>query len=140
MIQKDGRIFHIDYGFLFGHDPKPFPPPFRLIPEMVRAMGGMSSKNFKAFTSIAAQAFNILRDNSHVILGALDLMTRAGIPDMKENPRQVIVEVEQKLLPNATKETATQFIQGMIRHSQNTKTKTRLTVMEQIHKFAVSIQ
>lgn len=29
MINTSGQMFHIDFGFIFGQDPKPMPPPFR---------------------------------------------------------------------------------------------------------------
>merc|ERR550514_2423912 len=35
MVTKEGRLFHIDFGFILGKDPKPFPPPMRLCKEMV---------------------------------------------------------------------------------------------------------
>jgi len=35
MLTTEGRLFHIDFGFILGRDPKPFPPPMKLCKEMV---------------------------------------------------------------------------------------------------------
>jgi len=40
LLTEDGRLFHVDFGFILGRDPKPFPPPMKLCKEMVVAMGG----------------------------------------------------------------------------------------------------
>jgi hypothetical protein len=40
MLARDGRLFHIDFGYILGNDPKPFPPPMKLCREMIEAMGG----------------------------------------------------------------------------------------------------
>lgn len=40
LLREDGRLFHVDFGFILGRDPKPFPPPMKLCKEMVEAMGG----------------------------------------------------------------------------------------------------
>ena len=37
MMTPDGRLFHIDFGFIMGRDPKLFPPPMKLCREMVEA-------------------------------------------------------------------------------------------------------
>ena len=40
LLSKSGKLFHIDFGYILGRDPKPLPPPMRLSKEMVEAMGG----------------------------------------------------------------------------------------------------
>ncbi|KAI7986287.1 hypothetical protein LOK49_LG14G01678 [Camellia lanceoleosa] len=41
--RDDGCLFHADFGFILGCDPKPFPPPMKLCKEMVEAMGRAES-------------------------------------------------------------------------------------------------
>lgn len=43
MMRSNGQLFHIDFGFIFGQDPKPLPPPFRFTRHMADAMGGEDS-------------------------------------------------------------------------------------------------
>ncbi|CAB5209963.1 unnamed protein product [Rhizophagus irregularis] len=39
LLSPEGNLFHVDFGFILGRDPKPFPPPMKLCKEMVEAMG-----------------------------------------------------------------------------------------------------
>ena len=56
-----GHLFHIDFGYILGRDPKPFPPPMKLSKEMVEAMGGDSSLDYQKFRQHCYNAFLILR-------------------------------------------------------------------------------
>ncbi|XWS63673.1 hypothetical protein CRYUN_Cryun06bG0121700 [Craigia yunnanensis] len=51
LLRDDGRLFHVDFGFILGRDPKPFPPPMKLCKEMVEAMGGAESSNIPDIAS-----------------------------------------------------------------------------------------
>lgn len=35
MVNKEGKFWHLDFGFILGKDPKPYPPPFKLCSEMI---------------------------------------------------------------------------------------------------------
>ena len=45
LLTKSGRLFHIDFGYILGRDPKPMPPPMKLSKEMIEAFGGMTSEH-----------------------------------------------------------------------------------------------
>ena len=49
LINNQGKMFHIDFGYILGKDPKPYPPPFKLCPEMIEGMGGRTSKCYETF-------------------------------------------------------------------------------------------
>ncbi|VDK89001.1 unnamed protein product, partial [Onchocerca ochengi] len=41
LLCENGRMFHVDFGYILGRDPKPFsPPPMKLTSEMINGMGG----------------------------------------------------------------------------------------------------
>lgn len=98
MMCKNGQMFHIDFGFIFGRDPKPLPPPFRFTRAMAEAMGGEDHEQYNRFKSYCCQAFNWLRKSANLILNLLSLMADAGIPDLSihSDPVTVLGRVEEK--------------------------------------------
>ena len=55
LLDTEGHLIHIDFGFIFGDDPKKKfvnPPPFRITNSMVVAMGGQEGKYFKQFCKV----------------------------------------------------------------------------------------
>ena len=65
LITNEGKLFHIDFGFILGRDPKPLPPPLKLNREMVEAMG---SDGWSQFKSYCYEAYINLRRHSQLIL------------------------------------------------------------------------
>jgi phosphatidylinositol 3-kinase len=96
MLRKDGHFFHIDFGCIFGRDPKPFPAPMRLTVEMIAGMGGYDSQNYSRFKAYCCQAYNILRRSAGLITVLLQLMRDAGIADLHPDPALTIAKVHEK--------------------------------------------
>ncbi len=54
LVTKDGDLFHVDFGYMLGRDPKPYPPPMKLTKDMIEAMGGANSVETQRFRSVGA--------------------------------------------------------------------------------------
>mmetsp|Transcript_18072 Transcript_18072/g.42116 ORF Transcript_18072/g.42116 Transcript_18072/m.42116 type:complete len:1046 (+) Transcript_18072:91-3228(+) len=139
MIQPTGNFFHIDFGFIFGRDPKPLPPAFRLTKEMVDGMGGLDGKEYKQFCSLSCQAFNVLRKSAGLVLNLLHLMSDAGIEDLSNHPSAdavgVIAKVEERFRLDLTDEQAEVFFVGLINESLSALAP---RVMEVFHQLSVA--
>lgn len=96
MLTRDGHLFHVDFGYIFGRDPKPLPPPMRLTKEMIDGMGGPESNNYKRFKSYCCQAYNILRKSANLVLNLLNLMRDAGIEALAHEPDTTIAKVRRR--------------------------------------------
>ncbi len=88
-----GHLFHIDFSFILGRDPKPFPPPMKLCKEMVDVMGGADSPQYKQFKSLCYIAFITLRRSANLILNLFSLMVKAEIPDIQIEPDKAVLKV-----------------------------------------------
>lgn len=77
MITKTGYIFHIDFEFILGQDPKFIRPEIRITPEMIDAMGGFESKYYTQFKNLCKEAFQCLRRHSTVFYNHLLLLSSA---------------------------------------------------------------
>ena len=58
MMLPTGNLFHIDFGYIFGRDPKPMAPPIRFTREMADAMGGVNSEDYRLFKTYCCQVFD----------------------------------------------------------------------------------
>lgn len=137
MVTKEGRLFHIDFGFILGKDPKPFPPPMRICKEMVEGMGGNTSKGYESFKSKCCQAFKILRRHGKLIINLLYLMTDSGIKDLSGDPQFSIMKVEQKFQEMMDDEQAEKHFLSLIEESVSALFP---VVMERFHRFAIAMQ
>lgn len=94
-LQRTGHLFHIDFGYIFGKDPKPLPPPMKITKQMIDGMGGPESSYYENFLQYCCQAYNIIRKNANLFLNLLNLMRDANIPDMEPDPDRVIDKVRE---------------------------------------------
>uniref|UniRef100_A0A7S1BQ77 Phosphatidylinositol 3-kinase n=2 Tax=Corethron hystrix TaxID=216773 RepID=A0A7S1BQ77_9STRA len=143
MLLASGHFFHIDFGFIFGRDPKGIQTPFRLTREMIDGMGGAGvgpeGPEYRQFASFATQAYNVLRKSAGLVLNLLRLTSEAGIEDLSHHPTKdadgVIASVEEKFRLDLSDEMAENYFQALIAESLGAFAP---RVMEVFHQIAVA--
>ncbi|KAJ3362314.1 Phosphatidylinositol (PI) 3-kinase [Allomyces arbusculus] len=133
LLAPKGNLFHIDFGYILGRDPKPFPPPMKLCKEMVEAMGGLGSLHYTRFKNYSYIAFSTLRKSANLILNLLNLMVDANITDIAFEPDKAVVKVQDKFRLGEPEEAAINALGGLITESV---TAMFPQVIETIHKWA----
>ncbi|GMH39569.1 hypothetical protein BSKO_07467 [Bryopsis sp. KO-2023] len=133
MLTSDGRLFHIDFGYILGRDPKPLPPPMKLCKEMVEAMGGPGSSHYITFQTYCSEAYNILRKKANLILSLFHLMAGASIPDISVDPEKAMLKVQERLALHLDDEAAVQYMQQLINESASALMP---QIMEATHRWA----
>nr|XP_039263530.1 phosphatidylinositol 3-kinase catalytic subunit type 3-like isoform X1 [Styela clava] len=133
LLTKSGSLFHVDFGYILGRDPKPLPPPMKLSKEMVEGMGGLNSEHYQEFRKYCYTTFLHLRRHANLILNLFSLMTDASVPDIALEPDKTVKKVQDKFCLDLTDEEAVRHMQGLIDESVNALFA---AVVEQIHKVA----
>mmetsp|Transcript_10527 Transcript_10527/g.19403 ORF Transcript_10527/g.19403 Transcript_10527/m.19403 type:complete len:960 (+) Transcript_10527:2548-5427(+) len=107
LIRSDGALFHIDFGYIFGHDPRSWAVgPIRLTRDMIETMGGRGSPGFQKFISHCCQAYRVLRSNANLILNLLHLMKDSKIENLFDDHGAVIQVVRGRFELERTDESA----------------------------------
>ncbi|XP_065221204.1 phosphatidylinositol 3-kinase catalytic subunit type 3-like isoform X2 [Planococcus citri] len=133
LLTTTGKLFHIDFGYILGRDPKPLPPPMKLSKEMVEAMGGVTSEHYHEFRKLCYTAFLHLRRHSNLILNLFTLMVDASVPDIALEPDKAVMKVQDKFRLDLGDEEAVHYLQNLIDMSV---TAVMAALVEQLHKFA----
>ncbi|KAF7316022.1 Phosphatidylinositol 3-kinase VPS34 [Mycena indigotica] len=82
-VSPDGDFFYVDFDYILGRDPKPFPLPVKVCKEM----GGAQWPHYQRFKSFCFMAFTMLVKRADLILNLVTLMVDANIPDIKHRDR-----------------------------------------------------
>ncbi|KAI9359230.1 kinase-like domain-containing protein [Zopfochytrium polystomum] len=133
LLTTNGNLFHIDFGYMLGRDPKPFPPPMKLSKEIIDVMGGTASPHYQKFKSYCFIAFNNLRKSANLILNLFALMVSANVPDIALEPDKAVQKVQEKFRLDLTDEESIQFFQALINESVGALLP---QVVERIHMVA----
>ncbi|KAL0870296.1 hypothetical protein ABMA27_005319 [Loxostege sticticalis] len=133
LLTRAGALFHIDFGYILGRDPKPLPPPMKLSKEMVEAMGGVHSEHYHEFRKQCYTAFLHLRRHANLMLNLFSLMVDASVPDIALEPDKAVKKVQDKLRLDLGDEEAVHYLQNLLDMSV---TAVMAVLVEHFHKFA----
>jgi phosphatidylinositol 3-kinase len=108
MITRDGYLFHIDYGYILGHDPKPLTPAMRITQDIVDVMGGENSKDFQTFRNYCTSIYNCLRKYTAIFMSMLLLITEDGLclDQSKYQKDRLKEEILSRFVPSETAQEA----------------------------------
>ena len=115
MLSTNGRLFHVDFEYILGNDPKPFAPPMKLSEQMVVAMGGRGSRDYLDFHKFCCKAYLILRKSAKLFVALLDL-----VEDLQLSTRSGVSHgalIADRFQLDLSREEAVQYMQGKIHES-----------------------
>ncbi|RZF41148.1 hypothetical protein LSTR_LSTR010800 [Laodelphax striatellus] len=133
LLTSNGKLFHIDFGYILGRDPHPLPPPMKLTKEMIEAMGGVNSEQYKRFCKLCYTIFLHLRRHANLILNLFALMVDASVPDIALEPDKAVKKVQEKFRLDLEDEEACIYFKSQLDMSV---TALMATVVERMHRFA----
>ncbi|KAH0785222.1 Phosphatidylinositol 3- and 4-kinase family protein [Histomonas meleagridis] len=132
LVTRDGRLLHIDYGYILGDVTKPFTPPLKLSQEMVDVIG---PDGLDQICNWAGPAFNSLRKRARLILVLIELMFTAPLNCFKEDPFSRLHKVENNLQLNCSEIEAFNVLKQAFSNSLNSMAQ---KLWEAVHGMAIT--
>lgn len=124
MLDNMGKIFHIDFGFSMGEDPKMWnPPPFKLTPGMIEVFGKNEDSPLRTrFVNRCVTYFFYIRKNAKLILNLLYLTIDSGMIINPKHDKEINMEalkrVAQKfILQEENDKNAELYFQKLVKSS-----------------------
>ena len=117
MIKTSGYIFHIDYSYCLGFDPKPLSSSIRITQDMIDMIGGINSSGYQKFICLSNLYFNIIRKYTKFI--SLYLLLFNNIDPLTYNIEFINNHVKKKFFYSASNKYASNILNNVIEQSSN---------------------
>ena len=107
MVTNDGRLFHIDFEFILGEDPKKYlSSSIRITDDMIETLGGENSVYYKEFQNLCNITYNCLRRHYNIFMNMLLLLQEYSPPIISDK-----IKFSDEVLKN---EIINRFLPGQI--------------------------
>ena len=139
MLTERGELFHIDYGFILGKDPRPMKTPYMRISEgMLDAIGGHHSEEYNEFKELCNQIYEISRRHVNTFVCLLSLLPKQNTGGTWTNPKisdnRVLREIVKRFAPGETYEKAKSILHTRIDKSTNMTNRSKYHVVDFFHR------
>lgn len=91
MVTTDGLLFHIDFGYVVGKDPKYSSNHIKIAPEIVNVIGGYNSKYYKIFKEYCVKIYNKLRLHINAFMNMLLIVSYIDKSITRDNVRELLL-------------------------------------------------
>jgi len=138
MITNTGQMFHIDYGYILGADPKPLRTScVRITTQMLDALGGENSREYEDFKELCGNIYDILRRHINTFVCLLSLIPKFKTSS-KTSPsideEAMFLELVKRFCPGETYDDAIRNLKTRIDNSANNSTLSKYHVIDFFHK------
>jgi len=139
MLTERGELFHIDYGFILGKDPRPMKSPYMRISEgMLDAIGGYHSEEYVQFKDLCYQIYDISRRHVNTFVALLSLLPKQNVGGTWTNPKisdsRVLREIVKRFAPGETYEKAKSILDTRIDKSTNMTNRSKYHIVDFFHR------
>ena len=128
MINKNGSLFHIDFGYILGCDPKYSYQNIKITPSILDALGGVNSPDYKTFQQLCSRIYNCLRQHINLFMNLLSILTELNCGITKE---YLTEEMIKRFEPGENTIEAKVHIVNKLNNSKNTYEH---TIVDFVHK------
>jgi phosphatidylinositol 3-kinase len=119
MLTKNGGLFHIDYGYIMGHDPKPMTIPTMRIPsDMVDALGGIGSQYYMKFKELSNHMYSCLRRHINLFINMFSILTKT-LPPLISSEEYLYDELIKRMIPGDSSKNAEFQLYNVIDNSSS---------------------
>lgn len=151
MVTDKGQLFHIDYSFILGNEPKIITvPKIRITAEMLDAIGGEHSSGYKLFNELVSRFYNCLRKHYNIFINMLMILSDVSDKyDKTKIKNEIInrfllgqshVEAELDIVTHISQSKTTHYGQDVVDFFHyHQKEKTLTNVIECANKFSSKV-
>ena len=125
MVTEKGQLFHIDYSFAMGYEPKIITvPKIRITPDMLDAIGGEHSQGFVYFKELVSRIYKCLRKHYNIFINMLIILSDVSDKYDKNKIRneiinrfllgQTLIEAELDIVTHISESKSSHFGQNIV--------------------------